>query len=96
MTASRHHRITAPATLRANAPQLHGGCVPFWQTTVVVEPCGTTTVVVFCGGGGLLLLMQPDSAASMAIETSNVFICHPVRYRMSIRVCSMRCMRWIR
>jgi hypothetical protein len=32
--------------------------LPFWQTTVVVLPCGTTTVV-FAGGFGLELLMQP-------------------------------------
>jgi hypothetical protein len=50
-------------------PQSQGGGLPFWQTTVVVDPCGTTTVV-FCGGGGLELLMQPanNPAARMALN----------------------------
>ena len=37
-----------------------------------------TTIVVLAGGGGLLLLMHPDSAASIASETSSVFMLNPL------------------
>ena len=47
--------------------------MPFWQTTVVVEPDGTTTVVL-AGGGGLLLLMQPDSIAAATTKPARIFI----------------------
>jgi hypothetical protein len=45
---------------------------------VVPDPGGTTTVVLFCGAGGLLLLMHPDSAPSIASETSIVFMLNPL------------------
>ena len=47
--------------------------MPLWQTTVVVEPCGTTTVV-FCGGGGLELLMHPASNPAAAMALNSAFI----------------------
>jgi hypothetical protein len=47
--------------------------LPFWHTTVVVEPGGTTTVV-FCGGGGLELLMQPASNPAAARALNSAFI----------------------
>jgi hypothetical protein len=47
--------------------------LPFWHTTVVVEPCGTTTVV-FCGGGGFELLMHPASNPAAAMALNNIFI----------------------
>jgi hypothetical protein len=56
---------------------LHGPWLPSEQTTVVPDCGGTITVVFFCGAGGLLLLMHPDSAASIASETSIVFMLNP-------------------
>jgi hypothetical protein len=47
--------------------------LPFWHTTVVVEPGGTTTVV-FCGGGGLELLMQPASNPAASVAVNKAFI----------------------
>jgi hypothetical protein len=54
-------------------PQLQGGWLPSWQTTVVVEPAGTTTVV-FAGGFGLPLLMQPHSIAEAITSADRIFI----------------------
>jgi hypothetical protein len=53
---------------------LQGGCVPFWQTTVVPSLGGTTTVVFFAGGGGLLLLMQPPKRKAAIIALATIFI----------------------
>jgi hypothetical protein len=61
--------ILAPGLLN----QSQGGELPFWHTTVVVEPGGTTTVV-FCGGGGLELLMQPASNPAASVAVINAFI----------------------
>jgi hypothetical protein len=52
---------------------LHGGWLPSWQTTVVVEPGGTITVV-FAGGFGLPLLMQPHSIAEATTSADRIFI----------------------
>jgi hypothetical protein len=54
-------------------PQLQGGLVPSWQTTVVPGDAGTTTVV-FSGGGGLLLLMQPLNRPIRLKDTISAFI----------------------
>ena len=54
-------------------PQLQGGFVPSWQTTVVFESCGTTTVV-FSGGGVLLLLMQPAINGTIKSMLARTFI----------------------
>lgn len=45
---------------------------------MVPDSGGTITVVLFCGAGGLLLLMHPDNAASIASETSIVFMLNPL------------------
>jgi hypothetical protein len=53
--------------------QLHGGRVPSWQTTVVVEFGGTTTVVL-AGDGGLLLLMHPDNSDAVSNKLDMIFM----------------------
>ncbi len=58
--------------------QLHGGLLPFWQTTVVPELPGGTTTVVFSGGGGLELLMQPASRDAVSNALKIIFTMPPV------------------
>jgi hypothetical protein len=53
---------------------LQGGCVPSWQTTVVLLELAGTTTVVFAGGGGLLLLMHPASKNALKHKLDRIFM----------------------